>query len=112
MPDRTLHILEKMLDVSAYRRKLIASNIANVDTPGYKAKDIDFQKELQKALALGQSHSYEPFEVATTMQNRDGNTVNLELQLANSAENTLLYNTAVMLLSYKIRMTKDILRQR
>jgi len=43
----------KMLDLAAYRHKLISGNIANVETPGFNAKDIDFKKEIQEALGDG-----------------------------------------------------------
>ncbi len=43
----------KLLDLAAYRHKLISGNVANSTTPGYAAKDIDFQKEMQKALGDG-----------------------------------------------------------
>lgn len=47
---RTTCILEKSLDFSSLRHKLIANNIANVNTPGFKRKDISFQTTLRKAL--------------------------------------------------------------
>lgn len=116
--EKSSQILEKMLDVASFRQKVLASNIANADTPGYKAKDISFQKELEKAVAgpagktpgktVGQS--YEVFETVTTMPNRDGNTVNLDMEMARVAENTLLHNTAAQLLSMKFRMIKDIIK--
>ena len=46
-------LLERFMDLSAKRQSLITSNIANVDTPGYRTKDIDFQGELQRALQGG-----------------------------------------------------------
>ena len=52
-------LLERYLDLSAKRQALITSNIANVDTPGYRTKDIDFQGELQRALQ-GESTSRRP----------------------------------------------------
>jgi flagellar basal-body rod protein FlgB len=109
MPDGTLKILEHMLDVSAFRHKVLTSNIANADTPGYKAKDIAFQKELDNAVATDGKGGYEIYESGTTMPNRDGNTVNLDMEMAKVAENTLIYNTAVEVMSMKIRMTKDAL---
>lgn len=110
MPDSTLRILEKMLDVAAYRHKILASNIANADTPGYKAKDISFQQELDKAVSTGKAGSYELFETPSTMPSRDGNTVNLDIEMAKVAENTLLYNTATQLMAMKVRMVKDIIK--
>lgn len=112
MPDNTIKTLENMLDVAAFRQKLLASNIANADTPGYKAKDISFQKELRKAVegAGSKERSYEIYEPLTTMTNRDGNTVNLDIEMAKVAENTLTYNTAIQLMTMMKRMMKDVIK--
>jgi flagellar basal-body rod protein FlgB len=117
MQDNTIKVLEKMLDVSAFRQKVLASNIANADTPGYKAKDISFQKELDRAIEgsriEGQEskrQDYEIYETVTTMPNRDGNTVNLDIEMAKVAENTLIYNAATQLMTMKMRMIKDVIK--
>lgn len=119
MPDNTMKILEKIMDVASFRQKVLASNIANVDTPGYKAKDISFQKELNKAIEnangnkqgiKGMGDDYEIYETVTTMPNRDGNTVNLDIEMAKVAENTLIYNTATQLMAMKFRMIKDVIK--
>jgi flagellar basal-body rod protein FlgB len=118
MPDNTIKILEKMLDVAAFRQKVLASNIANADTPGYKAKDISFQKELDRAIkassvergASSAKQDHEVYETATTMPNRDGNTVNLDIEMAKVAENTLIYNAATQLMTMKMRMIKDVIK--
>jgi|SRR5271157_1631657 len=109
MPNNSLTTLEHMLDVTAYRHKVLTSNIANADTPGYKAKDISFQKEMQKAISSGGNSGYEIFEARTTLPERDGNTVNLDIEMAKVAENTLLYDTGTQLMSMKIRMIKNVL---
>lgn len=110
MPDNTIKILEKMLDVAAFRQKVLASNIANADTPGYKAKDISFQKELDRAIEGSKGHDHEVYETVTTMPNRDGNTVNLDVEMAKVAENTLIYNAATQLMTMKVRMLKDVIK--
>ena len=109
MPEQSVKLLEKMLDVAAYRQKVLASNIANADTPGYKAKDISFQKELDK-IVKGEHAGYEIYEPVTTMPNKDGNTVNLDVEMAKVAENTLIYNAAAQLMSMKMRMVKDVIK--
>ena len=109
MPERTHMILEHMLDVAAFRNKVLTSNIANADTPGYKAKDISFQREMEKAAGTEGNTSFDIYESATTMPNRDGNTVNVNIEMAKVAENTLVYDTAAQLLAMKARMKKNIL---
>lgn len=103
--------LESMLDVSAYRQRILTSNIANADTPGYRAKDIDFQRELDLAMEKPvQSASYTVYEPMTTLPNRDGNSVNIEVEMAKIAENSLTYTTATKLLAMKFRMMKSAVR--
>jgi len=48
--DDSIKLLEKIMDICAYRQKILASNIANADTPKYKAKDLNFQEELKRAV--------------------------------------------------------------
>ena len=109
MPDSIHMILEHMLDVAAFRNKVLTSNIANADTPGYKAKDISFQKEMEKAAATEGKTDFDIYDSATTMPNRDGNTVNVDIEMAKVAENNLIYDTAVQLIGMKQRMKKNIL---
>jgi flagellar basal-body rod protein FlgB len=111
MSDLSMKTLEKMLDVSAYRQRILTSNIANADTPGYRAKDIDFQNELANALqSHGKTTSYTIFDAPTTLDNRDGNTVNIEVEMAKIAENSLTYTAATQLLTMKLRMMKSAIR--
>ena len=46
-----MHTLSRALDLTSARQNLVSQNVANIDTPGYKARDIDFRQELQRALA-------------------------------------------------------------
>ncbi|MEN2994794.1 MAG: flagellar basal body rod protein FlgB [Thermodesulfovibrio sp.] len=107
--DRSINLLQKIMDICTYRQKILASNIANVDTPNYKAKDINFKEELRKAVE-NQSREYQVIEAPTTMPNRDGNTVNLEVEMTKLTETMLMYNAATQLLSIRIRMLKDAIR--
>jgi len=99
------------LGLRAYRQQIIASNIANADTPGYKAVDIDFQDALRSAQAAanvppvsltttsaghlpGQSTSNAPpiplkYHVPS-QGSVDGNTVEMDVERAKFAENTLM----------------------
>lgn len=107
--DNSIKILEKIMDICAYRQKILASNIANADTPQYKAKDIDFQEELRKATE-SEKTSYKVIESPATMPNRDGNTVNIEVEMSKLAETLLMYSAAVQLTSTRLRMLKDAIK--
>lgn len=107
--DKSIKILEKVMDICTYRQKILASNIANADTPNYKAKDINFQEELKKA-AESNDAEYKVIEAPTTMPNRDGNTVNIEVEMTKLAETMLMYNGATQLFSTRVRMLKDAIK--
>ena len=53
-------LLARYLDLTATRQSLITSNIANIDTPGYRTRDIDFHGELQRAIQGDASDTTEP----------------------------------------------------
>ncbi len=101
---------EKMLGLRAYRQQLIASNIANADTPGYKAVDIDMEKAAQ-AIADGRrsvlpmvtssaghisasNSGSAPFPLkyqVPSQSSLDGNTVDMDIERQKFAENSIMY---------------------
>jgi flagellar basal-body rod protein FlgB len=107
MANDTFNVLQSIMDVASFRQKILSSNIANADTPGYKAQDISFQSELNKALN-GSKGSYAVFDSPSSMNNRDGNTVSVDVEMTKVAENQLMYSSAVQLLTMKFRMMKDV----
>ena len=74
MLDRLSGQLEHYMDLLSARQKLVASNIANADTPGYHTRDIDFQSEFLSALG-GVPRTV---EVTGLQIKNDGNNVNLD----------------------------------
>lgn len=95
--------LGKFLDVSALRTELIASNLANVDTPQYRTRDINFQQEMERALDDPQM-AYAGFsplvrEVRGLAVRPDGNNVNLEREGLLLADTQLRFQTAVAALT-------------
>src|SRR3546814_483038 len=64
--DQMLHFQETALSLRAQRQQLLASNIANADTPNYKARDIDFNKALEGALKRSNSSAAAPGELQKT----------------------------------------------
>ena len=73
------------------RQKLVASNIANADTPGYHTKDIDFRSEFENAVA-GQPASV--IEPAGLSVKTDGNNVNLDREARLLSENAMRFAVA------------------
>jgi flagellar basal-body rod protein FlgB len=99
-----VHLLERFLDLAAKRQGLITSNIANVDTPGYRAKDIDFQGELQRALQ-GDTAATEPFvrEVPGLVTRPDGNDVSVDRESLLLSEVQLQFGIAEQLLKSEFK---------
>jgi len=99
--------LERYLDLLSSRQKLVASNIANADTPGYKAQDIDFQFEFM-SLAKGE----QPLAIATPglTEKPDGNNVNLDRESRLLAENAIRFNLASTLLRGQLKSVRDAIQ--
>jgi flagellar basal-body rod protein FlgB len=100
-------LLEKALDIRAYYHRILASNIANVETPGYKEKDIDFRKELDSSMKGTENIEVKTKEtIEGGMASADGNTVSMEDQIVKMTENTLMFNSLVQMLNKKFSMIR------
>ncbi len=83
------HVHELALKLRAYRMELLASNIANADTPGYKARDIDVAQALREKIA---TLAEVPVSYAVPRQSSlDGNTVEMDVERGKFAENAVRY---------------------
>src|SRR5262245_27817163 len=114
-----LPFLEKMLDWTAKRQQAISSNLANIDTPGYKATDFSFQQELSSARLnitdpahqqLPDQSDVRAYEVSTKVK-ADGNNVDLERELTQLTKNGLQYVTMVQYLGQKFRMIRNSINE-
>lgn len=92
-----LNNLQSYLDVTATRESLIASNMANIDTPGYKTQDVDFSQALAAAEA-GMDPSSAQYSVNGLLERPDGNNVNLDRESFLMAQTQLQYSTGIALL--------------
>lgn len=107
MMDRISGQLERYLDLLSTRQKLVASNIANADTPGYRTQDIDFQSEFQNATA----GTPNILEVAGLPVKNDGNNVSLDRESRLLAENALRFNVASSLLHSQISSLRAAIKE-
>ena len=120
--DNAMGIHDDALRMRAYRSNLIASNIANTDTPRYKARDVDFKRVLSRQVTPG---GFEPITIAKTNNRHirqelplsgaepmyrnplqaslDGNTVDAHLEYTRFAENAVQYQTSLHLLSGRFK---------
>jgi len=100
--------LSRFLDIDLARYKLVAMNLANIDTPGYRTRDLDFRAELRRAseqvsgLEGSQlvSTTFEPVarRVGGLMERPDGNNVSVERESLLLAETQMKFNLGVQLL--------------
>lgn len=89
------------MDLLSARQKLVAGNIANADTPGYRTKDIDFLFELQNAGGAPRA-----IDVDGLAAHNDGNNVSLDREARLLAENALRFQLASNLLRGQIRQVR------
>jgi len=106
MLDRVAASLGNYMDLLSVRQKLVASNIANAATPGYKTKDIDFQLELQSQLGAGKTTPAQVSEVKGLSTHNDGNNVSLDRESRLLSENALRFNVASQLWRNKLRVLR------
>ena len=102
-----VNVLGKAADASWLRNDILANNLANVDTPGYKRKDIDFESQLRRALGSSRYESVDSkvsHVTSTELEGRvytdaanfsyrlDGNNVDIDTENVELASNQIKYN--------------------
>jgi flagellar basal-body rod protein FlgB len=107
MLDRVAGQLEHYMDLLSARQKLVAGNIANADTPGYRTQDIDFQSEFQGATGPPQA-----IPVAGLQVKNDGNDVSLDRESRLLAENALRFQLASQLLRTQIQVVRSAIQEK
>jgi flagellar basal-body rod protein FlgB len=123
----SIPLLGHLADLAALQQKLIASNVANVNTSGYRGRRIDFDGELKKAIdkpraAPELSHprhlplktaGARPPEVTEVKHSENStgvNSVDVEQEMANLAQNQLIFDFAATMLGKKFRGLKAAIR--
>ena len=108
MLDGLTNRLEHYMDLLVKRQRLVAANIANADTPGFKSQDIDFQFEYMSLAKGGIPHV---IDVPDLPVKNDGNDVNLDRESRLLAENALRFNLASSLAQDRIRMIREAIQE-
>lgn len=132
MPDKlsfgkTFHALEKAISIAQQRNAIISSNISNLDTPGYKPKDINFKSELARALETNHKTDLtrtDPRHISMQMNGdqmmetfedqgewNGYNWANIDTEMTKLTENNLIYRTAVEALLRKMNLMKEVIRE-
>jgi flagellar basal-body rod protein FlgB len=99
---------EHYMSLLSARQKLVASNIANADTPGYRTQDINFQAEFQNALDGQTPTVIEPEGLAVKP---DGNNVNIDREARLLAENALRFSIASNFARSELNSVKTALQE-
>jgi flagellar basal-body rod protein FlgB len=108
MLDPVAGSLEKYMDLLATRQRLVASNIANADTPGYKTKDIDFSREFR---SLTEGADPAVLEAGGLTTRNDGNNVSLDREARLLAENAMRFNIASSLMRTQLRTVRSAIQE-
>lgn len=120
--DPSIRALNQNLNLRMENQNVISSNIANADTPGYKAKKVEFEQAMRDALditnnikleATAEGHigitspesvQADVFEDPNGVESLDGNTVNRAEEMSKLKENQTLYNASIEVLRKKLGM--------
>ncbi|MBK1812928.1 flagellar basal body rod protein FlgB [Clostridium sp. YIM B02505] len=116
----TYNLIKRGLDVSSLRSKVIANNMANINTAGYKRNTVSFEDTLKDVSNDIQNTGYTNVDENSFGQVKldkdtsssmrvDGNNVDLESEKVNQAANTLLYNALITQANSKISMTRYVI---
>lgn len=120
----TFQVLEKSLDYSSAKQKVISQNIANVDTPYYKAKDVvknSFQGALQASIEAyrtdSRHYNFQTDNSSSTIvtqqngtYNNNGNSVDMDKEMTDLATNQIYYNALTDRLSGKFSTLQNVIR--
>ena len=131
MPDKlsfgkTFFALEKAIGLAQQRNAVITSNISNLDTPGYKPKDINFKSELDRAIETNHKTDLartDPRHISMQMNGdqivepyeeqgewNGYNWADIDSEMTKLTENNLVYRTAVEALLRKMNLLKEVIR--
>jgi len=123
--------LEKSLDAAWLRNEVISQNIANIDTPGYKRKVVNFEEYLNQAIDSGGTsglrtdkrhipigeNSFDSIEPSVSEDNTsldmrlDGNNVDIDNEMALLAKNSIRYNTMIQELNTGFKRLKYVISE-
>ena len=124
---RTFQTLENAIDIIQKRHGVIISNISNANTPGYRAKEIDFKKTLFQVMNSDRKENMDkthPAHVDVKMEPEEQleiyeengqwnglNRVNMDKEMTRLMENNLIYRTTVETLLRKLLMLKEVIKE-
>lgn len=111
-------VLSQILDVAALRHRVIAQNVANVNTPGYRRLEVAFEDNFARAMVgasggpHGVPHVAPKVVVADGPERVDGNTVDIDREMNDLARNALVYEAAVQILASRVASMRSAIAGR
>lgn len=118
MSDSTYNLIKKELDVSALRQRVIANNIANINTKDFKRSDVVFEDKLQDALKEygGNSsdlNSVQPEVVQddSTSMREDGNNIDIDKEMTDMTQNNIMFDALVSQLDTKMGIMRFVITE-
>ncbi len=131
--DNSLRFQQQALSLLNQRQDILASNIANADTPGYLARDIDFSQQLKKAMSNGPQataplalklttnkhiaasapamHSSQLLYRVPDQPSADGNTVDMDRERVSFVDNSIKYQSSLTMLGGEIKSMMSVISQ-
>jgi flagellar basal-body rod protein FlgB len=104
-------LMRQMMGASHLRHQVVSHNLANINTPGYHRKDVDFEGRLGELLRAGDSSVNEltprVFEVEGLPERADGNNVDVDREIGQLNKNALLYQTWSQILASRVSMMRS-----
>jgi flagellar basal-body rod protein FlgB len=115
---KTIDLLSDLIGARSQRHEILASNVSNIDTPGYEPKDVDFQNLLGsmqgKGIRMARTNG-KHFPASTAGGNleivKTGDRVDMDREMVSIAENHLMHNSAIEMLARKFRGLQNVLRE-
>jgi len=119
--DKTLNMISDRLTLNSVNQKLISGNLANINTPGYRAKGVSFESALresleQQVLNMVRSNGSHmapdnPIQAMQTPEVVENGPVDLDTEMVNLTKNTIEYNHMVGMLNKKFTMLKTAITE-
>ncbi len=125
----TIKDYSKLLDLASLKNKLVASNIANAETPGYQKRTFDFDSTLKKSMEkpalksvetnprhipLGDSDDRPPKikQIKSTVNSTGVNSVDIDQEMSDLAQNQIIYQYGSKMLEKKFNALKDVIKSK
>ena len=110
--DKTLRALATSNKMREVKQNVLSANVANAETPGYHAQKVDFESALKSAIQQDSNKidtlKADIFDNPEVDVSNDGNTVDLEKELASMVENNIMYRAANQLINKKLASLKYV----